>query len=287
MNIDGSRMVKIVSDGTFSVEGGALFGIMPRPEWELRKRPDRKNRVKAGLNCMVVSDPVTGTNVLINTGMGNRYPAEMRERYARTASKLNANLRNVAKLTPREITHIFFTSMHYHNTGGAFRLNKDGDLTLNFPKAVHMVHRKSFEEAMAPNMLQERELYGLSVSKFREDIELLQEKGKLLLIDEPNYEIIPGVTAEEVGGFGNGHSIVWIIAGSERFVYPGNLFPTELHREVPVLTVFDRNPEETMQHKNPVLQKAMEEGYICIFPNDHETAAAYIMGDNRIRPVAL
>ncbi len=283
MSISYARNVKVISDGTFLIEGGTMFGKKSRNEWELHKRPDRQNRIKAALNCLLVMG--TEGNLMLNAGMGNRYPAEMKEIFGKSSSKLNANLRNIAHLSPRDITHVFFTSMHYQNSGGALRINKNGDLTLNFPNAVHITHRKSWEEVIQPSMLQKEDLYGPYPEQFKQDIEIIKKKGNLMLIEDYEYEILPGVTMKEVGGFGHGHTVVKILQGSEQYLYLANLVPTSVHLEMPVINSYDRNPEESIIQKTLLLKEAKDKGYRVVMSNENEYPMGYLMRNGAFRPV--
>ena len=276
--------VKVISDGSVLTDGGIVHGSVIKREWELLKRPDRANRVRLGLNCVTLT--YRDRALLINTGMGNRFQAEMKEPNGRSASKLNAALRKTVGISPRDVTDVIFTSMHYHNAGGVFRFDKHGDTILNFPNARHMTTLASWEEAMNPSALQKNFLYGPYPERFREDLQLLKDKGRLTVVSSEE-NICPGVNIQEVGGFGNGHSITFINSGSEQYAYLADLVPTTAHLNLPCITSFDRNPEGTLAEKTRVLQLCAEKGHMLILARETDNVTGYLTADGRFRPVQL
>ncbi len=273
--------VNLVSDGTFLEEGGAIHGSMPKFEWELLAKPDRKNRVRLGMNILLIKAP--SGNILVNAGMGTRFAAENKLMYGHSASKLNANLKK-HNVTSSDITEVFCTSLHYHCAGGLSYLTKSGELFLTFPKARHTFQEASWKDVQNPSERQIK-LYGPNPSLFRKDLQSIEGHGKLNLVNG-DFEMTPGVKVEVVGGYGEGDSIVKIDTGSERYMYMGGVVPTPTHIIPPVITAFDRDPELTYHNKRRLLAEARDDGYIIIFPQGYPIAAAYLYQDG-LRKVDL
>jgi glyoxylase-like metal-dependent hydrolase (beta-lactamase superfamily II) len=261
----GATSVSIVSDGTLLLDGGSVFGQVPKSLWELHMKPDRKNRVRLGLNCLLIQTP--STNILVDTGVGSKRTERLKDAYGLNGNKLLKGLKKEG-LSARDIDVVVLTHLHFDHSGGCTKLDRSGNAVPTFPKAKYLVQRACWEEANNPN---ERSQYAYQ----EEDFLPLEESGVLTLLDG-DTEIIPGVTAKVTHGHSDGHQIVLVEAGSERIAYLGDLIPTSYHLPPPNIAAFDQYPNDTLAEKRQILSTAIDRGWLLIFGHAFEQRAGYV-----------
>ena len=265
----GNTAINVISDGTFLRDGGCVFGPVPKSRWELQVKPDRRNRVRLGLNCMLIQTPEK--NILVDTGAGSKRPDKLKELYGMNANKLLRGLRNLG-LTARDIHAVVLTHLQFDHGGGCTKLDRSGNAVPTFPKAEYIVQRGCWEEAINPSERNRGEFN-------KDDFIPLEEKGLLKLIDG-DYEIIPGVCLKVTHGPARGHQIVLVERGSERIVYAGDLIPTPYHLPLPYIPALDDSPNETLAQKRELLDMAVQGGWLIIFGHGYEQRAGYIRERN-------
>jgi glyoxylase-like metal-dependent hydrolase (beta-lactamase superfamily II) len=274
--------VRSVSDGSFLLDGGAVFGPVPRSIWQKIAHPDRQSRVRLGLNSLLVK---AGQSViLVNAGIGSREPSITREVYGHSSSKLARDIRIRTGLNTRSVTHVVLTDLAFFHSAGATKLDREGSLTPAFPRARYLVQRAAWEDAFNPD---ERAVPLLGPGP--EHLLDLQERGRLELLDGDS-EVVPGVRLFSTGGFSNGHQAVLVTAGSERILYPGGLIPTPAHVNPAFISSLDHDPVRSLAAKRELLAAAEREGWLVVFPQGYQQTAAYIerrSGAISLRPVAL
>ena len=264
MNI-GNIAINIVSDGSLLQDGGGVFGQVPKAEWELQIKPDRRNRIRLGLNCLLVQTP--NMNLLIDTGAGSKRVDRFKDLYGLNGNKLLKGLKNLG-LTARDITTVLLTHLHFDHGGGCTKLDRDGRAIPTFPKATYMVQRAAWEEATSPN---ERARH----SFFEDDFLPLDEKGQLTLLDG-DCDIAPGVRVKVTHGHADGHQIVLIEWGGERIAFVGDLIPTPYHLPLPCINAFDQSPNDTLAQKREMIQMATDGGWLVIFGHAFQQRAGYV-----------
>ena len=278
MNL-GSTSVNVISDGTFLMDGGSVFGQLPKPSWELMMKPDRRNRVRMGLNCMLVQTPAA--RILVDTGAGSKRLEKYRDTHTLNGNKLLRELRRL-RLTPRDIDVVVLTHLHFDHGGGCTKLDRSGNLMPTFPKAKYLVQKSCWEEALDPNERSQ----GYFV---RDDFIPLEEKGVLTLIDG-DYEIVPGVSTRLTNGHSGGHQAVLVEGGSERIAYVGDLIPTAHHLALPYISAWDQSPDDTLTQKRQLLNMAVSGGWLLVFGHALEQRAGYVEQRNgraQLLPVDL
>ena len=273
-----SNTVSIISDGTLLLDGGSVFGQVPRALWEQHMKPDRKNRIRLGLNCLLVQTP--SMNILVDTGAGSKRTEKDRDLYGLNGNKLLKCLKKIG-LTAREIDIVVLTHLHFDHGGGCTKLDRSGNAVPTFPKAKYMAQRESWDEAMDPNERGKPAFY-------QDDYLPLEENGVLTLLDG-DCEIAPGVRTKVTNGHSDGHQIVLVEAGSERIAYVGDLIPTPYHLTLECIAAADQTPNETLERKREVLNMAIDGGWLLIFGHASEPRAGYIErrnGSVNLLPVA-
>ena len=274
-----SVAVRLVSDGTFLLDGGPMFGPVPKILWAQNAKPDRKNRVRLGLNSLLIKTPEA--NILVDAGIGNKEPEITREIYGHSSSKLLRNLRHQG-VSAREVNYVILTHLAFSHSGGATRLDREGNVIPTFPKAKYLVQRAAWDEAFSPN---ERSVpvYGPGVDHLR----ILNEKGMIELLDG-DTEVVSGVHTIVTDGYSDGHQVVLVNTGSERIIYLANLIPTPDHIPLPYITAFDRYPDQTLAMKKELLDRCEKEGWLMVFAHGYRHSAGYLErrhGHVELRPV--
>lgn len=253
----GAFDIAVVSDGTMRLDGGAVFGIVPRVLWEPvvgRDRIDAEHRIPLGLNCMLVR---RGEHLLlVETGLGNKLAGALREKvFPGEYGYLLERLRQLG-LGPEDITAVANTHLHADHCGWN-TVRRDGELVPTFPRARYFVQRGEFEAAMNPN---ER----TRATYLAENFEPLIRTGQLELVDG-EAEIIPGVHFLPTPGHTADHASVVLSSGGETAIYTGDLVHHEVQLERPAwIAAFDVLPLLTLEAKKRLAEWALRERALLI-----------------------
>jgi glyoxylase-like metal-dependent hydrolase (beta-lactamase superfamily II) len=275
----GDLTVNIVSDGRFKLDGGAMFGLVPKLLWERKVKADRRNRVTLGLNCLLIQSPET--TILVDTGIGTKESDGVKDRYGLTSSRLLRSLKSHG-VSPRDVNMVVLTHLHFDHCGGNTRLNRNGDLVPTFPRATYIVQRECWEDANAPS---ERNKASFHPDNFQPLIE--QDQLRIL---EGDTELIPGVWVRATGGHARGHQIVTVESEAGKLAFLGDLIPTVHHLPLPYVSSFDFSPDESVERKRKLLDLITKDGWIAIFSHDAENQAGYLSkrnGNTFFRAVTL
>ncbi|MQG47164.1 MAG: MBL fold metallo-hydrolase [SAR202 cluster bacterium] len=259
--------VRVVSDGTFLLDGGPLFGQVPKTLWERTAKPDRKNRVRLGLNSLLIK--TAHGNVLVDAGIGSREPDVNRTVYGHASSKLVRDLRRQG-VSVRDINYVILTHLAFFHSGGATRLDREGNIIPTFPKAKFLIQRRAWEEAFNPNE-RAAPVYGTG----SEHLKVLEKRDMIRLIDG-DTEIVPGVHTVVTDGYSDGHQVVMINTGSEKIVYLANLIPTPNHIPLAYITAYDRYPDQSLAMKKEMLERCEKEGWLMVFAHGYHQVAGYL-----------
>lgn len=275
----GRTTLKILSDGTFKLDGGVVFGQVPKGTWQDWMPSDRRNRVKLGLNCLLVR--IGDQNYLVDTGTGGKHSAERRDEYGLVNAQLLTQLKNHG-LTVHDIHGVVLSSLHFEHTGGCTRVNRRGEIVPTFPQAMYYVQHEALEEATSPTERHTEEFV-------KDDFMPLYERDRLKLIDGEET-IAPGFFVRRAAGPADGHQVTIITHGGERVAFLGDLVPTPYHLQLPCISAADRHPEETLQSKRSLLSEAVREGWMLIFAHGINERAGYLENRNGrlfLRPIQL
>ncbi len=268
-----------MNDGFFRLDGGAMFGVVPRVLWKRRTTPDRSNRIKLGLRTLLVRTP-NGT-VLIDTGIGRRDDAKFRKIYGVTHRRPGVLARLAeAGVRPEEITTVVLTHLHFDHNGGSTMPVEGGRYVPTFPKARYVVQRGEWDDATHPT---ER----TTASYLPESFLPLEEARKIDFVDG-EAEIAPGIRVARTGGHTRCHQIVLLESGGRKAVYWGDLIPTTAHVDYPYIMGYDLYPTETLAQKRAWMPRAVGESWLQFWEHDPLVAAGtvYLEGGRlRVRPV--
>ena len=261
----GNIAINLLKDGTLKMDGGVVFGQLPRSYWEQFMKPDSRNRVRLGLNSMLVTTPEV--NVLIDTGAGSKRMIEMKEDFSLNGNKLIKSLK-AHGLTARDIDIVVLTNLHFDHSGGCTKLDRSHTPIPMFPKAVYMMQKSSWDAANAPN---ERFLE----SFYEEDFGPLFERDMIRFLQDED-EIIPGLTVKLTPGPSQGNQVVFIEYGSERIVFAGDLIPTPFHLPLHHIQATAEFPNDTLVQKRDLVEMAVDEGWMIVFGHGTDCNSAYV-----------
>ena len=258
-------------DGRFRVDGGALFGTVPRTAWAAEMPPDDRNRVALVTRPLLVRGVRT---LLIDAGLGEVSAAFAEEYAVDRARTLDAALAE-AGVAPDQIDLVLATHLHRDHAGGFLRRDGAGNLRPRFPRARYVVRRGEWESAMASS---EDDWY------LRDGFAPLAEAGVLALVDE-DQTIMPGVRVQRTGGDTMHHQIVRIESGGRRALYAADLLPTRAHAPDRWTSGYDRYPMDTLSAKRELAREAAARDTLVFLAHDPEIAAGRLVEQNGVRRI--
>jgi glyoxylase-like metal-dependent hydrolase (beta-lactamase superfamily II) len=270
MTVDSAPQIRTIRLGNwevggflerrFALDGGTMFGVVPRLMWEKLLAPDAENRVPMQTNLFLVK---TGAaNILLDTGLGEALSKfDIRVYDPRGPSHLDESLRLLG-VKPEEITHVVFTHLHTDHSNGAFVGDADKP-HLRFPNAKHYVQRDEWDDATHPD---DR----TSAVYVKHRLEVLAESGRLELIDTAVAEVVPGVRVARTGGHTRGHQGVRVEHDGRRFLYYADIIPSRFHLKGPYVAAVDLFPLDTMRAKKALLAEAVDDRTVIGFDHDIE-----------------
>ncbi len=265
-------------DGYFRLDGGAMFGVVPKPLWERRTTPDEKNRIHLGLRPLVVRSK--DQTMIIDAGIGDTMDAKSVEIYGVDRPRhLDHSLAD-AGLSPGDIDIALASHLHFDHVGGFTARDSSGALVPRFPRARYVARTAEWADATHPH---ERN----RASYLQENFVPLMDAGVLELVDG-DAEIMPGVRVRRTGGHTMHHQIVMIESGGRTAVFAADLIPTSAHIDVPWIMAYDLYPMDTLAFKRTFIREAIEREYLIFFEHDPLVAAGYIReekGRKRVEPL--
>ena len=275
----GNIDIHLVSDGQIRLDGGGVYGVVPRAIWRNLATPDRKNRVTMGLNCLLIR--TAGKNVLVDTGAGTKHPRRRRALFAMAAGQLSAGLKEHG-LEPADVDIVVLTHLHFDHAGGCTTLGARGRLLPTFPRARYIVQQRDWAEATCTND-RTRPAY------LPDDFLPLQEHGQLELVDG-EAEVAPGVWVRRTGGHTAGHQMVLVDSNGQQAACMGDIFPTHHHLRPHWVTAWDSYPLDTVAMKQDLLTQAEREGWLMVFGHGTQQHAGRLTrrdGQLAIEPAAI
>lgn len=273
----GQFEIEILSDGTLALDGGQMFGVVPKPLWERKLPADARNRVRLGLNCLLVR---TGTlNILIETGIGDKFEPKFTDIYG--IDKTTTLLLELEKrgLKPEEIDIVINTHLHFDHCGWNTRLD-NGRLVATFPRARYFIQKGEWDHALHPT---ERDR-----ASYRPDF--FQPAAHLTEFLQGDSEIAPGIGVEMLSGHTRDMQCVWIESEGECVCFIGDLLPTRAHLAYPWIMAFDLYPLETLEARHRMFPRLAARNALVILPHDIEAPCVRLRekdGKMLAEPVSL
>jgi glyoxylase-like metal-dependent hydrolase (beta-lactamase superfamily II) len=262
--------------GGQKLDGGAMFGVVPKPLWERRIAADERNRIQLGMRCLLVEHDAG--LVLIDTGAGNKENARFHDIYGienagQDGRTLLENALATLGRTPDDIRVVIDTHLHFDHAGGNTWIDAAGIVRPTFPNARYVVQEGEYHFATHTN---ER----TAASYFPRNFEPVRETGQLEFV-RGEAEILPGIRVIPTPGHVPHHQSVLIESARERAFYAADLIPTASHIPLPWIMGYDVQPLVTLETKRTVLQRAVAEDWLLIFEHDARVAWGRVIHDGK------
>jgi len=260
----GDFELTVVSDGTYFLDGGGFFGVVPKVLWSKKVTADQQNRVSAGLNSLLVR---TGKqNILIETGIGNKLSEKMARIYTQPA-KLLENLR-AAGVAPEDVDIVINSHLHFDHCGWNTVLSNDGAVVPAFPRAKYYAPAGEWQYARRPS---ERD----AISFISENYDPLVESGRMTLL-RGGEEIVPGISVRTYSGHTAHMQAVLVKSGAQTACYISDLIPTSAHLDVTWGMAFDLYPLQTIASRKQYYAEAIPQRWLTVFTHDATTPWGYV-----------
>jgi glyoxylase-like metal-dependent hydrolase (beta-lactamase superfamily II) len=272
----GRWRIHAIQAGGQKLDGGAMFGVVPKPLWERRIAPDDRNRIQLGMRCLLVEHE-SGL-ILIDTGAGNKENEKFHDIYGvqnageNDATQLEDGLRDL-RVQPSDVSLVINTHLHFDHAGGDTTRTADGRVIPTFPKARYVVQQGEYDYATHTN---ER----TAASYFPHNFTPVMDAGRFELVSGEK-EIVKGIRVIPTPGHVPYHQGIRLESDGEVGFYLGDLAPTTSHLPLPWIMGYDVEPLVTLETKRAVLGRAAAENWLMIFEHDASTAWTRIRHDGR------
>ena len=261
----GSLRVSVLYDGLFRLDGGAMFGIVPRTMWEKKTPADDRYRIQLAMRPALIE--ADWGRLLIDCGAGDKWADKEREIYAFDRTRNLDHALSEIGLAAEDIPLVLPTHLHFDHFGGATVI-ASGQLRPRFPNARYPIRRAEWEDATHPH---ERN----RASYLRDDFEPLLAAGVVDFFDD-DHSVKPGVRIERTGGHTGQHQVIFIESEGQTAIFTADLIPTTAHIQDPWIMGYDLFPMETLAVKRRLIRNAIDREHIIIFEHDPLIAAGYI-----------
>jgi len=272
----GDLTVHAIQAGGQRLDGGAMFGVVPKPLWEKRIAPDERNRIQLGMRCLLIEHP--SGPILVDTGSGNKENEKFNDIYgienkgADGGTMLEDGLREIG-VAREDVAIVINTHLHFDHAGGNTRHTPEGKLEVTFPNARYVVKRGEYDYATHTN---ER----TAASYFERNYAPL-EVSKQIDFASREKEIVKGIRVVPTPGHTPFHQSVLIESAGERAFYLGDLVPTHAHLPLPWIMGYDVEPLITLETKRRILKQAVDEHWLLIFEHDAMVPWGRVMHDGK------
>jgi glyoxylase-like metal-dependent hydrolase (beta-lactamase superfamily II) len=267
----GDWELKAVMAGRFGLDGGAMFGVVPRALWEKRLPPDDQNRIPMAMRCLLARGG--DRTILVDVGSGSGYDEKTQTIYAFDEIEPLARAVEQAGVSPSEVTDVVLTHLHFDHGAGVVEADGGDSWELVFPGATHHVQRAQWTHAFAPNP-RDRASY------YPDRLRVMEEAGVLKLHDGP-WMLCPGMETEVFNGHTPGQQLPRFGEGSETVFFCGDLIPTQHHIPTPYIMSYDLDPVLAMDEKVRILGRAVEQDWVLFFEHDADLAGCRLVRDGK------
>jgi len=260
----GDLQFHIFSDGFVGLDGGAMFGVIPKPMWEKRVQPDARNRIRLAMNIVLIRSG--GKWIVVETGAGDKFDTKKRDIYAQEGPHLLERLRDFS-LRPEDIDIVVNTHLHFDHCGGNTRI-ENGKAVPTFRKARYVVHRDELEHAKNPTQ-RDRASY------FPANFMPMVETGQWDLGGD-EVKVAPGVTLISVPGHIANMYCVKLEGGGKTAFHFADLVPMTPHLGLPWIMGYDLYPMQTLENKKKWIPRVGRGEWLALFGHDPKISAAYL-----------
>lgn len=273
----GDFELTVLSDGWYLLDGGAMFGVVPKTLWERRAPADEENRILLGLNTVIVR---TGKHtVAIEMGIGDKLNEKFRSIFS--AKEQLPRAFEAAGIRPEEVDIVINSHLHFDHCGWNTTRKPDGQIVPTFPNARYFAHRGEVEHG---HLQLERD----AVSYISANYDPLIESGQMTLLDTRPGEvtgIVPGISVECYPGHTAQLLAVNIDSGGKRACYISDLIPTSAHLDITWVMGYDLDPLRCIEQRKRFYSRAIPEQWLVLFTHDHHTPMTYLQWNENGKPV--
>jgi glyoxylase-like metal-dependent hydrolase (beta-lactamase superfamily II) len=272
----GRLTVHAIQAGGQQLDGGAMFGVVPKPLWQRRVPADERNRIQLGMRCLLIEHDRGW--VLIDNGAGNKENAKFHEIYgvenatADGRTQLEAGLQSLG-VRPDEIGLMIDTHLHFDHAGGNTWVDGSGTVRPTFPNARYVVQQGEYEWA---THLNER----TAASYFPRNFEPVVAAGLFDFV-AGEVEVWRGIRLLPTPGHTPHHQSVLIESDGERAFFPADLIPTSAHVPLPWIMGYDVEPLRTLESKRTMLRRAVDENWLLVFEHDATVMSGRVVADGK------
>jgi glyoxylase-like metal-dependent hydrolase (beta-lactamase superfamily II) len=270
----GDFELSICSDGTYPLDGGAFFGVVPKVMWSKKVTADERNCVQAGLNSLLIR--TRQQTVLVETGMGNKLSQRMIKFYGQPA-KLISSLA-ASGISPDEVDIVINTHLHFDHCGWNTVRNKDGKIVPTFPRAKYYAPEGEWQYARRPS---ERD----AISYISDNYDPLVASGQMRLL-KGGEEIVPGISVKTFPGHTAHMQAVIVESGGRTACYISDLIATSAHIDLTWGMSFDLYPLQAIESRKQYYAKAIPQSWLTVFTHDAKVPWAYVEKDEAGKMVA-
>ncbi len=258
--------INIIDTGYFKLDGGAMFGVVPKTLWNRHNPADEKNLCSWAMRCLLIED--ADKLILIDTGLGDKQDEKFFSFYDLHGDATLLNSIKKAGFEPNDVTDVILTHLHFDHVGGAVQYDKNRNLRPTFPNATYWSNAAHWEWATNPNPREK-------ASFLKENILPIQESGQLKFIDKDSSPF-PNIDFIHVDGHTEQMMLPLITHGTQKIIYAADLIPSSFHLPLPWVMSYDVRPLISMNEKETVLKQAVEENFILLFEHDPRYEAATV-----------
>ncbi len=262
----GAWRLETISGGSFLIDGGALFGVVPRSLWSTVIAPDESNRIRVGCHCLLARNG--RQTVLVDTGYGGKYGLLDRKFYGMEPGEPLLDSLAARGVEPDEIDLVVMSHLHFDHAGGGTRRDYQRRLVPTFPRAQYAIGRLEWEDATSGSP-------ELQTAYWADNLAPLEAAGQVQLVDD-NAELLPGLRVRLTGGHCRGHLAIRFDGAAQTLVYLGDLCPSTAHVRRMWHTAYDTYPLVTRRYKPQLLGEAADRGWWLVWNHDPHTAISRI-----------
>jgi glyoxylase-like metal-dependent hydrolase (beta-lactamase superfamily II) len=261
----------VIDTGLFKLDGGAMYGVVPKSLWSRHQSPDENNLCTWAMRCLLIEKD--DKLILIDTGMGDKQGEKFFSHYYPHGEATLLKSLKEKGFSPEDITDVVLTHLHFDHCGGAVSKNDEGSLVLTFPNATYWSDAEHWDWAVNPNAREK-------ASFLEENILPIQASGHLQFVNEYT-KIIPELTFALANGHTEGMLIPYIQYGDKTIVYMADLLPSPSHIPVAWVMGYDVRPLVTVREKETFLKEAVRKDYILFYEHDAQIQASKVVATDR------
>ncbi|MCH8331251.1 MAG: MBL fold metallo-hydrolase [Bacteroidetes bacterium] len=262
----------VINTGLFKLDGGAMFGVVPKTMWNKLNPPDENNLCTWAMRCLLLE--YDDRKVLIDTGIGNKQDEKFFSYFEPHGDDSLMNSISKLGLSAEDITDVFNTHFHFDHCGGAV-IKEGEEFGPAFPNATYWTNKKQWEWALDPNPREK-------ASFLKENIQPMQDAKELQFIETQDMiEVFPGFRVKFVYGHTEAMMIPHIDFNGKTVVYMADLIPSTAHVHLPFVMAYDVRPLQTLEEKGVFLQEAVDKDYVLFFEHDKNTECCTLQSDGR------